>query len=76
VFIDFLTGFALGKDHYRTNNGGADWTRIKTVTWFGQFSFINTQEGWAVAWRDGDFAFVHTTDGGLTYQLITPILNP
>jgi len=76
VFIDFLTGFALGKDHYRTNNGGADWTRIKTVTWFGQFSFINTQEGWAVAWRDGYFALVHTTDGGLTYQLITPILNP
>jgi len=76
VFIDFLTGFALGKDHYRTNNGGADWARIKTVTWFGQFSFINTQEGWAVVWRDGDFALVHTTDGGLTYQLITPILNP
>jgi len=76
VFIDFLSGFALGKDHYRTNNGGADWTRIKTVIWYGQFSFINTQEGWAVASRDGDFALVHTTDGGLTYQLITPILNP
>ncbi len=76
VFIDFLTGFAMGKDHYRTNNGGVDWTRIKTVTWQGQFSFINAREGWAVAQRDDDIALVYTIDGGLTYQLITPILNP
>jgi photosystem II stability/assembly factor-like uncharacterized protein len=76
VFIDFLTGFALGKDHYQTNNGGADWTRIKTVSWQGEFSFINTREGWAVARRAGDIALVHTIDGGLTYQLITPIVIP
>jgi len=76
VFIDFLTGFALGKDHYQSTNGGADWTRIKTVIWQGQFSFINTQEGWAVARRDGDITLVHTVDGGLTYQKITPIVIP
>lgn len=76
VFIDFRTGFALGKDHYRTNNGGADWTRIKTVTWQGEFSFINAREGWAVARRDGDIALVHTLNGGLTYQQITPIGMP
>lgn len=76
IFIDFLTGFALGKDHYRTNNGGADWTRIKTVTWQGEFSFINAREGWAVAHRDGDIALVHTLNGGLTYQQITPIGIP
>ena len=76
VFIDFLTGFALGKDHYQSNNGGADWTRIKTVTWQGQFSFISAKEGWAVARRDGDIALVHTIDGGLIYQTITPIVIP
>jgi photosystem II stability/assembly factor-like uncharacterized protein len=76
VFIDFLTGFALGKDHYQSTNGGADWARIKTVTWQGEFSFINAQEGWAVARRDSDIAFVHTTNGGLTYQEITPIVIP
>ena len=76
VFIDFLTGFALGKDHYQSNNGGANWTRIKTVTWQGQFSFISAKEGWVVARRDGDIALLSTIDGGLTYQLITPILNP
>ncbi|MCJ7718162.1 MAG: hypothetical protein MUO54_16810 [Anaerolineales bacterium] len=76
VFIDFLVGYAMGKDHYQTRNGGADWFKIKTVTWQGQFNFINATEGWVVARRGDDIALVHTTDGGLTYQQITPVLIP
>lgn len=72
-FLDFLTGFAQGKDHYKTINGGADWDKIKTVTWEGQFIFINSTEGWAVARRGEDIALLHTGDGGRTYQQIIPL---
>jgi hypothetical protein len=72
TFLDYLTGFAIGKHHYQTFNGGADWTEIKTVTWQGEFSFISPQVGWAVAQKGDDLALVHTRDGGKTYQQINP----
>jgi photosystem II stability/assembly factor-like uncharacterized protein len=75
VFFDPQHGFAMGKDHYRTSNSGEDWEKIKTVTWDGQFSFINSTEGWAVATRDDQIALLHTDDGGSTYQEITPVVS-
>jgi len=75
VFLDETWGFAQGRDHFRTRDGGISWEKIKSVTWSGEFSFISTQEGWAVA-RDGeDIALVHTADGGRTYQIIKPVLK-
>ena len=76
LFTDLQTGFAMGRDHYKTINGGGDWIKIKSVTWDGQFSFINPEEGWTLARRDTQVALLHTHDGGLTYQEITPIAIP
>jgi hypothetical protein len=71
-----MTGFAMGEDHYQTMNGGADWNKIKTVTWQGQFSFISPNRGWAVARRNGDIALVVTSDGGRSYQQLNPLAAP
>ena len=73
-FIDTLFGFAMGTDHYRTVNGGADWIKYKTVAWDGQFNFINSNEGWVVARRGDQHALLHTTNSGETYQEIKPII--
>ena len=72
VFVDLQHGFAFGKVHYRTRNGGADWNRIKSVSWQGDFHFLSTQLGWAVARKGEDVALVKTSDGGLTYQQLNP----
>jgi photosystem II stability/assembly factor-like uncharacterized protein len=75
-FTDSQTGFAMGGEHYQTVNGGGDWVKIKTVSWDGQFSFIDANEGWAVARLDDQIALLHTSDGGYTYQEIKPIISP
>ena len=67
---------ALGRDLYRSEDGGLTWTLIKQVAWDGQFSFIDAQSGWAVARDEADIALVRTVDGGTTWQLIEPILIP
>ncbi len=69
-------GWALGRDIYKTQDGGQTWTQVKTVFWDGQFSFVNDQTAWAVARTDEEIALVYTTDGGLTWDLITPTIAP
>jgi len=72
IFLNENVGYALGRIHYRTLDGGESWQKLKEVNWTGQFSFISQEEAWAVA-RDGDeIALVHTEDGGATYQIILP----
>jgi photosystem II stability/assembly factor-like uncharacterized protein len=69
-------GWALSKDQYWTEDGGATWTKINTVTWEGQFSFVSAQLGWAVARSQEETALVRTTDGGRTWELMEPIISP
>jgi photosystem II stability/assembly factor-like uncharacterized protein len=76
LFVSPEIGFAMGRDHFKTINGGASWEKIKTVSWDGQFSFINETEGWVVAQNDDQIALLHTKDGGKTYQEIKPIISP
>jgi photosystem II stability/assembly factor-like uncharacterized protein len=71
-FLDNKIGWALGRDLYQSTDGGLSWVRIKTVNWDGQFSFVNTKFGWAVASNEGAVALVFTQDGGRTWQQITP----
>ena len=71
-FLGNKIGWALGRDLYQTTDGGLSWVRIKTVNWDGQFSFVDTKSGWAVASNDGAIALVFTQDGGRTWQKITP----
>lgn len=75
IFLNDQLGFAFGRTHYQTQDGGITWKEIKTVNWLGQFSFISPQEAWAVAREGDESALVHTTDGGKTYQLIEPVIS-
>jgi photosystem II stability/assembly factor-like uncharacterized protein len=76
LFLNDSVGFALGRDIYRTIDGGANWTLVGTVDWDGQFSFIDDQQGWAVATNEEGTSLVHTADGAATWQLIEPVIAP
>ena len=61
---------------YQTQDGGKNWQLVSHVSWDGQFSFTENQNGWAVA-RDGDqIAFVTSKDGGRSWQIIQPNTGP
>jgi photosystem II stability/assembly factor-like uncharacterized protein len=75
-FVTPQIGFAMGRDHFKTIDGGANWEKIKTVSWDGQFSLINEIEGWVIAQKDDQIALLHTSDGGKTYQELKPVISP
>jgi photosystem II stability/assembly factor-like uncharacterized protein len=58
---------------YETRDGGETWELIKTVSWDGQFSFIDEQNGWAIARNQDEIALVRTEDGGRTWSQLDPI---
>ncbi len=71
VFFDADRGLLLGREIWRTEDGGITWIQINTVAWDGQFSFIDWQRGWAVAKGNGiERALVYTTNGGGTWEII------
>jgi photosystem II stability/assembly factor-like uncharacterized protein len=71
-FVDQSTAFALGREIYKSEDGGFTWEQIKRVEWDGQFSFVNQELAWAVA-RSGDaIALVKTVDGCSTWSLLEP----
>lgn len=69
-------GWILGKDIYRTTDGGQTWRKVNTVSWEGQFSFVDPLHGWAVAKDEGETALVTTEDGGYSWEIIDPRLVP
>jgi len=74
IFLDNYNGLFLDREMWRTEDGGRTWKHINTVTWDGQFSFIDPWRGWAVAEsEDGEIALVYTTNGGETWQILNPI---
>jgi len=71
--LNFLTnesGWAFGRDHYWTIDGGVTWELVKTVNWDGDFSYIDPINGWVVARNEGEIALVVTEDGGQTWEII------
>jgi photosystem II stability/assembly factor-like uncharacterized protein len=71
--LDSSQGWILGRDIFWSDDGGRGWTKVKTVSWEGQFSYISPNEGWAVAIADDETALVTTSDGGETWQIIEPL---
>jgi len=76
LYFDAKHAFALGRSIYQTNDGGATWTLIKQVNWDGQFSFVNMNQGWAVARSENDWAFVRTTTGSAKWEIVNPYIVP
>ena len=65
-------GWALRRNIYFTKDGGNSWTKVKTVNWDGQFSFVSKHLGWAVARNEGEIALVRTTDDGNLWVQLEP----
>jgi len=71
--------YSLGKDIERSTDGGQNWQFVKTVTWEGQFSFVEKNTAWVVAadksdWENPIIALVKTTNGCSSFETIVPVL--
>ena len=60
----------------QTQDGGQTWASIKQLAWTGQLSFVDPQNGWAVAQADQAISFVKTTNGGKTWQVVNATVAP
>ncbi len=75
-FFDKDNALLLGKDIYRSVDGGQSWKYVKSVTWDGQFAFIDPQTGWAIAHAKDQIALVQTSNGGASWGVIQPVIAP
>jgi len=66
----------LGREIYSSTDDGRTWEHVKTVNWDGQFSFVDSLRGWAIASSSEGVALVSTADGGRTWALIKPVIGP
>ena len=71
-FIDEQIAYALGREIFRTQDGGLTWEQIKRVEWDGQFSFVDERQAWAVARKGAAIALVKTQDGCRTWEQLEP----
>lgn len=74
-FFDARTVLALGRDQFISIDGGGQWTWLNTVSWVGQYSFVDPNIGWAVATREDEIALVATTSGGRNWEIIEPVIS-
>ncbi len=58
----------------RTNDGGRHWETLKNVNWQGQLDFVSESVGWALATDGIAIALLHTIDGGMTWEILTPVI--
>lgn len=73
-FLDANTGYCSGPcGAFKSTNGGATWTEIVAPTtykiWGGWFRDANN--GWFTGGTCGRNTFLHTTDGGTTFNVYT-----
>ncbi|MBL8058694.1 MAG: hypothetical protein JNK29_18465 [Anaerolineales bacterium] len=84
VFLNPEAGWVLGPAAAnaaenvlaQTVDGGASLVDLKQLNWAGPLDFVDTLTGWAIARTGEEQALVRTTDGGKTWQLITPQIAP
>lgn len=89
-FLDPQTGWVFVQDHYyhkdatknqlmtqmfQTTDGGQKWTKVNTMIWIGQFSFVTPDTGWAVATSGPTQMLVKTTDGGKKWLSLSPTIS-
>jgi len=75
LLLNDTTGWALSREIHKTENEGQTWRLIKTVSWDGQFSFVNEELGWAVARSAQAIALVRTTNGARTWSELEPVIG-
>jgi len=74
VYINDQIIYALGREIYRSENGGESWQKVRTVNWDGQFSFIDRNTAWVVAFNGQEYALVKTSNGCDSFIEIKPEL--
>jgi photosystem II stability/assembly factor-like uncharacterized protein len=60
---------------YHTTNGGETWTKIISTAWQGTPNFINSNVGWIVARSEDRVALVFSSDGGMTWEALSPVIR-
>jgi photosystem II stability/assembly factor-like uncharacterized protein len=79
-FISDLKGWRLSAKNNgeynleKTQDGGTNWTQVKTVQWKGSLDFVDEKVGWALVNSSDISALVHTIDGGQTWEEIKPVI--
>jgi hypothetical protein len=73
IFVSATDGMLLGREMFRTANAGVTWLPMNTVSWDGQFSFVDSWLGWAITRNEDESALVYTEDGGRTWQMLNPV---
>jgi photosystem II stability/assembly factor-like uncharacterized protein len=81
ITIDDQILYAIGKNYegerdiFRSEDGGNNWIKVRIVYWSGQFSFIDRDTAWAVAYdnQQGEYALVKTEDGCSSFSEIKPV---
>jgi photosystem II stability/assembly factor-like uncharacterized protein len=76
LMLNPRVGWALSREIYQTNDGGQTWEKIKTVSWDGQFDFVNARSGFAVARSEDRVALVRTFNAGQSWERLEPVLEP
>jgi photosystem II stability/assembly factor-like uncharacterized protein len=66
--------WALSKEIFRSDTAGVSWIKLATVTWDGQFDFVNAQLGWAAVRKGSEYGLVQTTDGGSLWTQLAPVV--
>jgi len=82
AFLNPESGFVMvapnpegPRELYQTANSAATFTPTKSLNWTGEFSFVSAQAGWALATSQEGKALVQTTNGGQTWQVLTPVIE-
>lgn len=61
---------------YQTQDGGVNWSSVQSLGWQGQLDFIDERNGWVVARAGEALALVRTSNAGVTWQEIKPVVAP
>jgi WD40 repeat protein len=75
-YVDRNTAWAFSREIYKSVDGGESWTLVKTVSWEGDFSFVDGDTGWAIARTEGAVALVRTTNGAGSWSILEPVVGP
>lgn len=78
-YIDDQVLYSVSRDIYRSVDSGLTWQKVKSVSWDGNFSFIDKNTAWGIAYDpdDNEYALVKTIDGCKSFIIIEPkLLEP
>jgi photosystem II stability/assembly factor-like uncharacterized protein len=82
-FINADEGWLLGAwqndptapgEIYHTTDGGLTWFRVISTAWQGTPDFIDSNTGWVVAHTADKLALVFTSNGGLLWEALSPVI--